>query len=836
MPLTSTSSFAALVIADRHWLLPAMVMAVGGSLLVLWHNRRRLATDRRGPALRIVAWLLLCACLVNPMWSRTVPRSGANLVAVLVDTSRSNQVRAGSGEPTRAEQWQKSLADGEKSEPPGWLQKLEQDFELRRFTVSERLQQVDRLEAVTFDGTASALHTALRQLQQRFDGQPLAAVLLLSDGIATDTAASLDELSGMPPVYPVLPAGDGGLPDVTVGKHAVTQTAFDDAPVTIQLTPRFDGVTSGRVAATLRDAGGAVVETQTQEISNPSPLRFRHRPDAGGTVFYELEVALQDASGNPVTDEATLVNNRELIAVDRGTSARRVLYVGGRPNWEFKFLRRAVETDPQLQIAALIRIARKEAKFDFRGRDGETANSLFRGFDGVDKELTESYDEPVLVRLNTRDEAELRDGFPEAPEALFQYDAIVLDDIEAAFFRADQLKLLHDFVTRRGGGLLMLGGQESLQQGGYDRTPVGELLPLDLSRALPSPDAPLRLTLTADGWLQPWIRLHSDEVAEEERLASMPEFLTLNAASYVRPGAVVMAEVRDPEDNRWPALVVQRFGRGRTAALCIGDFWRWRLNDGLRELLGQTGPSMRLPADDGPSREGLSGGGMAGSAGGGDAATPVATEDLSDHARACRQLVRWLVADVPRRLDVSVTEDHDSGPGAMRLQATVRSAGFELSENADVTFQVTAPDGTKYELTGEPADDSLGVFHAAIAASQPGAWRATVSATVREESNAASSGAAQPLLAETGWAYQPDQKELRTVQTDTTWLEEVARVTGGRTVSLAELPGFVGHLPSSRTPLTEIRTTPLWHSWWLFLAAVACLVTDWTLRRRRGLP
>ena len=157
---------------------------------------------------------------------------------------------------------------------------------------------------------------------------------------------------------------------------------------------------------------------------------------------------------------------------------RRVLYVSGRPNWEFKFLRRAIETDPQLQMVALIRIAKKEAKFDFRGREGETSNSLFRGFETKDKELAEEYDEPVLVQINTKDDEKPLGGFPEKPEDLFAYDALILDDIEADFFLADQLKLVYDFVSRRGGGLLMMGGQESFRQGDYDRTPIGEMLPI----------------------------------------------------------------------------------------------------------------------------------------------------------------------------------------------------------------------------------------------------------------------------------------------------------------------------------------------------------------------
>ena len=807
------TTFASLTIGNPAWIVPAVAIAIVGILLALILNRQRLAQSPLGPILRIAGWVLLCLCLMNPLWSSSRPRSGANVVAIVADISRSHLVTTGTANETRADAFLAALKAGEKSEPIGWLTQLNQDFELRRYTVGDRLQQIDHFEPVEFNGTASGLQTALRQLKLRYEGQPLAGVILLSDGIATDATGSLEELVGMPPVFPVLPPDDASLPDVAIGTYSVTQTAFDDAPVTIQVQPVAVNVTSGQVAVTLLDAEGTPIETQTREVNDPSPLKFRHRPTQGGTVFYTLKVALKDAAGADVTTEATSVNNEQLIAVERSTMPRRILYVSGRPNWEFKFLRRAVETDPQLQMVGLIRIARKEAKFDFRGREGESSNSLFRGFDQADPETAEEYDEPVLVRVGTKDDEELRGGFPEKPEELFQYDAIILDDIEADFFLADQMKLIYDFVSRRGGGLLMMGGQESFRQGDYDRTPIGEMLPIDLSREMKPPESGVRLSLTRDGWLQPWVRLRSDEIAEEERLSSMPEFLTLNSAAFVRPGAVVMAEVQDAEESRWPALVVQRFGKGRTAALCVGDFWRWRLSEGLHKLHGLDGPSQNVDLDNGSIVP---------------AGTP--SEDLADHARASRQMIRWLVADVPKRMDVVVNEDSALGTGSVKLTAFVRGTDFEARENADVKFSVVGPDGQTFELTGEPSDSVAGLFESSIAASQPGAWQVSVSANVSDDA------AAPPLVAATGWASQPDQKEMKSVQIDRSFLEQLAKITGGRTVPLSSLESFVGTLPQSNAPLAEIWSWPIWHSWWIFLAAIACLATDWTLRRRRGLP
>lgn len=798
---------ATFVVGDRAWIWPAAATAAIGLLSIFWLNRHRLSTQWLGPLLRTIAWLLLATCLVNPLWSSSRPRSGANVLAIVADNSRSHLVSIDGTDQTRAAQFTDALKAGENPEPVGWIRRLSQDFELRRYTSADRLLQADRLDTVEFNGRASSLNAALRSLQQRYQGQPLAGILLLTDGNATDGLLDPELLKLLPPVYPVVPSAGQGLPDAAVGVWTVSQSAFDDAPVTLQVTPRIEGTTSGQVQVTLTDAAGNTIETQTRDVSVADPLKFRHRPTTAGTVFYQIAVQLLDAAGQSQQQEATLVNNTQLIAVDRSARPKRILYVSGRPNWDFKFLRRAVETDPLLSITGLIRIARKEAKFDFRGREGQTSNSLFRGFDKADPDTVEEYDEAVLIRLNVA-ENELQGGFPQKAEELFQYDAVILDDLEADFFLADQMKLLYDFVSQRGGGLLMMSGQESFAQGDYNRTPIGELLPIDLERRAQFPTTPVRLTLTRDGWLQPWVRLRDDETAERQRLQQMPAFVTLNPAGYVRPGAIVMAEVEDSSGTHWPALVVQRFGRGRTGAVCVGDLWRWRLQDGLNALTNtavtpqqpQPSPALGKPA-----------------------------EDLSDHARACRQLMRWLVADVPQRMEVRVREEAEQGTGAVTLTALVRNADFSVQENADVRFSVTAPDGQVFELTATPSDSEAGLFEASLAAAMPGSWKAEATALLADASEA-------PLTAAIGWASQPDQQEMQSVRINRSWLDQLAEGTGGKVTELDQIEKLAASLPQADAPLSEIWSWPIWHSWWVFMTAVACLATDWTMRRRRGLP
>ena len=162
-------------------------------------------------------------------------------------------------------------------------------------------------------------------------------------------------------------------------------------------------------------------------------------------------------------------------------------------------------------MVGLMRVAKREPKFEWRGRAGESSNPLFRGFGKDDPEEGASYDKPVLVRLNTRDAAELSEGFPHEAEELFaEFEAIIIDDLEAEFFTSDQMQLIEEFISRRGGGFIMLGGQESFRGGGYEHTPIAQVLPVYLDpMARPSTPGNLRFELTKEGWLEPWLRLRA---------------------------------------------------------------------------------------------------------------------------------------------------------------------------------------------------------------------------------------------------------------------------------------------------------------------------------------
>jgi uncharacterized membrane protein len=69
-------------------------------------------------------------------------------------------------------------------------------------------------------------------------------------------------------------------------------------------------------------------------------------------------------------------------------------------------------------------------------------------------------------------------GVPESMDELLSFGAVVLADVPATALNARQMDLLKRYVQDFGGGLAMLGSENSFGLGGYYKTPVEDVLPL----------------------------------------------------------------------------------------------------------------------------------------------------------------------------------------------------------------------------------------------------------------------------------------------------------------------------------------------------------------------
>ena len=758
-------------------------------------------------AARSTAVLLLALSLADPHLITQRPITGANVLAVVADNSESLRVKEGGSEILdRGEDMRQWLA-GSRS---AWIAEVEEAYQVRQYQFDRELRRVSSFEALDFQGDRSNLSAALSELRSRLDHMPIAGIALFTDGNATDALDLPEDLSGFPPIFPIVSGNEAPQRDIAVIDTQLRQSAFDDAPLDLSASIATNGLRGENVEVTLsrlddgskrrlsspNSSADSVIDVKRLRVDDSSPesLRFQWTPTETGIQFYELQARpLGDDSdeADESLREATKRNNGRLMVVDSGKSAYRILYLSGRPNWEYKYLNRALADDPQLDLVALMRVANREPKFEFKGRSGESSNPLFRGFGREDE--TQRYDQPVLVRLNTRDERELSGGFPTEASELFQYDAIIVDDLEADFFNFSQLTLIREFVNQRGGGLLMLGGASALDDGGYRASPLDSVLPvyLDPADRTASSDAALRWDLTREGWVEPWARVRPLESEEQRRLEQMPNLRVLNALPRVKPGARALAIVESATGENYPALITRNFGSGRVAVITVGDLWRW----------------------------GLQGAG-----------------EQADLARFWRQTTRWLVKDAPQKVQLAAETQPD---GSVRLLATARDEQYRPLElgTAELTItKVSEPVRSEgedssfqsIELPMDPVPSKAGQFSVEAPLKDAGAYRAAV-----EVSDAAGVSLG---MAETGWVTQPAVAEFASIAPNRALLERLATETGGRVLEPNELDELPEELAARPSPLMETWADPLWHKHWVFALALGCLLIEWGIRRRKGYP
>lgn len=793
---------ATLAFANESWIWVAIIFGTSSLfILTLTYRKSPLRGVRKflAATLKLLGLILLALILIEPVVLDELPKKNANEVAILADNSSGLRVALDPSKPSPSRQLSDALVDSESSLYPEWLARIDDTFRLQPFLFDSSLRRADEFSELTFTENRSDLATALSRLSQRFDRRPLAAVIAFTDGNATDSgdldamleAWSKNEVKASVPIYPVI-LGDPAptAHDLSISHLTAETTQFEDALVTLNIEATARGDFADPVEIVASNEEGKVLAVKevvfpkplpNGPISRTLPVRLQLSAMPPGVSF--LKVTIRQSADNPLK-EVTELNNERRISVNRGTGPYRILYVSGRPNWEYKFLRRSLSMDSEIELVGLIRIAKREPKFEWRGRTGESSNPLFRGFRSEIPEETNQYDEPVLVRLNVGNPSELRDGFPKSAEDLFNsYKAIVIDDLEADFFTQEQLELIDQFVSRRGGTLLMLGGQESFQLGGWNNTPVGRVLPVYLDRLrLSTPSLEASYNLTREGWLEPWMRLRSSKEAETNRLAYMTPFFAVNQISAIKPGSSILSTVVDSERRTHPAIVTQRYGEGKSGAVTIADFWRWGMKD---------------------------------------------SEQQENLARSWRQLVRWSVNEVPSRVSLE-KEEVNSGPlPVTKLSVRVQTETFEPQDDATVFLTVTHQDGETSSISGEPSLKEPGLFTAEYASKNPSSYRIHASVLDGEGKEIG--------IDETARTTNPEANEFAQLGPNDPILERIASATGGEVLQVDELQRLPALLKTLDLPVSEVRQRPLWHTPWLFLIALACFLGEWGLRRREGI-
>jgi uncharacterized membrane protein len=402
------------------------------------------------------------------------------------------------------------------------------------------------------DASHSDLAGALARVRDRFRGQRIAGIVLLSDGADTGTGAHDAQPS---PVFTIGVGAATGLRDREVVSIAAGEQRLTDASVDLQIAASSAGF--GRAPYEIRLlANGALVETKrVTPLADASPdhIRFTVFPDPSRASVYTAEIPA--AAGETITK-----NNTRSVLVSAAGRKRRILVVAGAPGFEPSFMTRAWALDPGLEVDAVVR----------KGRNADARDTF------------------VIQAAADRTQA-LSTGFPERREDLYAYDAIVLANVDGDFFSRAQLLMLADFVAARGGGLLVAGSRP-LAERGVTGTPLEPVLPVELDNRregvvrttfLPGTpagrSAPNQLVVTPDGETHPIMRLGASGDETRAKWAELPALAASTPLGPPRPGASVLAVVSSPDGAVVPVVAVQRYGQGRSMIFGGEASWRWRM-------------------------------------------------------------------------------------------------------------------------------------------------------------------------------------------------------------------------------------------------------------------
>lgn len=722
------------------------LLALGAVLLALWTYRSlpgpRAARAAMG-VLRGAVITLLALLAAGPHLRLEQMRVERDRVYVLADHSASLAVPDAPGGLRRSEQAAAALTTAAPA-----LASLAERSDLVYLAFGSDTRSLDPetigdATAAQPGDPASRLGDALASTLESARGAPIGGIVLLTDGRSTDTLApsTLRRLeSERVPVFAVPLGSTDPVRSVAIEQAESPGVAFAEDAVPVRARVVWSGLAPEGLRVQLTDrATGEVLDeqpvaTDDADGAGGSWVTLTTSPDEPGTR--DLEVRLTGVTQD--TDETDNSARTPIEVVDRPI---RVLYIDGHPRWEHRYVKSLLLREGSIDSTVLLLASGRRY-----AQEGDT----------------------LIARL------------PVSPEEWAEFDVVILGDLTADLFGAEQLAQLAEHVAQRGAGLLWMGGPGATPQAWFESA-AADLLPMRPGTPVVW-DEPVTMRATDEADRLGVLRTAEDGRGWNERLTDADAGWTMLRWAQrldpetLKPGVTVLGEAVGARTGRTaPVVVGMRFGSGRTAYVATDEIWRWRYGRGETMTERFWIPLVRM----------LARGRVAAALGPGvltvtperpEPGTPVLIElEVFDQA---------LIDRVPERVAARV------------VRADGREDTVTLRGEGSVRTGVWTPDA-------------------------PGSVRVVLGAGVPE----LVALEAEALVIEAG-------DERRTLDTDHELLAELARRTGGRVVAWDETDRLNEWVPNrarihAGTPIVET----LWDRWVVLALVLGLLTLEWVGRR-----
>jgi len=694
--------------------------------------------------LRLTVYLLLIFLLFEPV--RIIEEKPAEKpsVAFLIDTSSSMALKDPISRFSLVKEFLKGpLVEG-----------LKEKYDLLFFTFAStsRRTAVEEVLQLIPEESSTDIGQALDVLEEELRGQRLAGLFLLTDG--AHNAGGDPRLLTERIAVPIFSIGVGNpqeFKDLQITDVQVSDFVFKNTPTDIGVKIRGYGFEGREVSVILK---------KESEVLNTKKVRI---PEDGKEVYLSLSfipgsigsfnytVSVPSYSG-----EISFSNNKKDFTLQVLRDKIRILYICGQPSWEYRFLRTALKSDPSIELVSFV-ILRNPENISIVP---ENQLSL------IPFPVTEIFTKEI-----------------------FYFDLLIFHNFTYARFgiSKDYLENIRKFVIEKGGGFLMIGGDNSFGRGGYKGTPVEEVLPVEMD----SPGEDLidgKFKMLTTGSAHPILTL-SDNPGENRKIwAEMPELDGCNRLLRPKPGAIVLGVhplIKDKDGNLVIVAVWEK-GKGRVMSMASNSTWRWSFQARVR-------------------------GGTA-----------------SHYERFWRQAVHWLIKSPQLKL-VHLNTDKKIYKKGEEIILTTRvfNEYYRPSEDARVYIELVDPWGKRIDLGSASAKDRPGEYGTSYLAEREGNYAFTATAWEGSRSLGRDSALCKVAI---------PSAELENAQLNEPLLRELSDLTGGRYFHINSIEAEEITFPETREAMPVVKkVVAVWNNPFIFLLISILLGVEWYIRRRSGL-
>ena len=594
---------------------------------------------------------------------------------------------------------------------------------------------IDELGAVH---SATAMGDSLRETLNRKRGQSLAGIWMISDGahntgVQPSTVGSELSNAGVPLYF--YGVGITSPRDIIITEMDAPPAAFLEDELLVRVRVRSQGLAgeNGQLILTLN---GEKVAEETVAFGPDGeqqiPLRFKTN------ISGEFELKASMAARDDETDSNNNEAARRLRIVDEKI---KVLFVEQSPRWDFRYLHAVLTRDRRVQAKTL----------------------LLEG-------------DPALAR---EENTPYLESFPENKKDLFEYDVVVLGDVDPKRLTVTQMENLNEFVSRFGGAFVMIAGRK-FSPHAYLDTPVADMLPVEFEKGTDGSgaeiiaDKPIRVQLTALGKVDPMLNLVGEDEASITLWDDLPPIYWV-AQVDSKPGAEVLMVDPNQETNhgKLPIIARHRYGLGQVLYVGTDNTWRWRRNVGdlyYTRFWGQI--SQRMAQQ------------------------------------------RFIGAD--KRTQISLNSQNYMTGDRIRAYARLYQEGYEPFDDGEVSGVYSSTDGSQSEVMLKVVEGQPGLFFGEFIAPAAGQYQFHLEPSPETKRD---------------FTVAEASLEMAETAMNANLMEDLATMTKGRFFREEDLHELAGAIKADRVGVQSRMEVELWATPLYFILILLMVTVEWVVRK-----